>query len=248
VDAGTALDDGARRERVEAFDEPAEQHAGPDGVSMDRAALGRAVHAVLEHVGPTDLEAPSHLIDRAVQAEHEEEAGAEAFASAVRRMVNRFLASDAGAQLRAALADGLDVRREVALHARIRFPRGDAVGGFDSLLVKGSIDLWLPTADGVLVIDHKTNRKGGAFDTPEALAAHYAWQLRLYALATERALGADVAGTRLLLLDPSWGEETLEVPVDVSGDALEDARRLCRAFALAELEGRYPEDWRSLLA
>ena len=239
---------GARAERVADWDEAPEPPSGAEGAGArsagpDRAALGRAVHAVLEHVRATDTSAPSQYVERAVEAE----GGDETFAAAVRAMVERFLASPLGERLREALAEGRDVRREVALHARIRFPGGEPVGGFDSLLVKGSIDLWLPTAEGVLVVDHKTNRKGGAFDTPASLAEHYAWQLRLYALATERALGADVAGTALMLLDPSWGDEALEVPVDVSGDALEETRRLCRAFAIAELEGRYPEDWRALL-
>ena len=240
VESASAGDrDGQRAEAAVAWDEPREHVAG-----LDRAAVGRAVHAVLEHVRAGDETTPLTWLERAVEAE----GGDDAFAEAVEVMVDRFLASPMGDSLRTALAEGRDVRREVALHARIRFPGGEPVAGFDSLLVKGSIDLWLPTDDGVLVVDHKTNRKGGAFDTPAALAEHYAWQLRLYALATERALGADVAGTSLMLLDPSWGGEALEVPVDVSGDALEETRRLCRAFAIAELEGRYPTDWRALVS
>jgi hypothetical protein len=113
--------------------------------------------------------------------------------------------------------------------------------------VKGSIDLWLPTSEGVVIVDHKTNRAGARFRTPQAVAEHYAWQLRLYALAAERVLRADVAGARLVLLDPGWGPEAVEVAVDVTGERLEDARRLCQAFSIAELTGRYPEDWRSLL-
>ncbi len=254
VDTGTAADDLARRERWEEWDEhepqamltSGSQVEAPASASdgLDRAAVGRAVHAVLEHVRAGDETAPEGLLEQAVEAER----GDDSFAAAVRLMVNRFLASAVGDKVRAALREGADVRREVALHARIRFPGGELVGGYDSLLVKGSIDLWLPTEAGVLVLDHKTNQRGGAFKTPEALADHYRWQLRLYALATERALGTEVAGGQLLLLDASWGPEALAVPVDVSGDALEETRRLCRAFALAELEGRYPTDWRSLLA
>ncbi|MDA1195992.1 MAG: UvrD-helicase domain-containing protein [Planctomycetota bacterium] len=228
-----------RAERLDLWDEP-EERVGP----LDRAAVGRAVHGVIEHLRAEDLAVPPHLLDRAVEAE----GGDSAFAAAVREMAERFVRAPLGQALRAALTAGADVRREVALHARIRFPGGETVGGFDSLLLKGSIDLWLPTPSGVLIIDHKTNRRGGRYDSPEALAAHYTWQLRLYALATERTLGQDVAGTRLILLDPSFGPDAVEVPIDVSGPALEEARALCRAFARAELEGRYPADWRSLLA
>jgi hypothetical protein len=81
----------------------------------------------------------------------------------------------------------------------------------------------------------------------EALRDHYAWQLRLYALAAERLLGVDVAGARLLLLDPGFGEDAVEVDVDVSGPRLEEARALCEAFAIASKDDRWPEDWRSLL-
>ena len=96
------------------------------------------------------------------------------------------------------------------------------------------------------IVDHKTNRRSQRLPTPEAVAEHYAWQLRLYALAAERVLGFDVVGAQLCLLDPSWGPAAVDVPVDIEGDALEEARSLCRAFARAELEGRYPADWRTL--
>ncbi len=238
-DTATAADTGLRAARVEDWDEPGELHGG-----VDRAALGRAVHAVIEHLSARDERIPGWVLERAVSAE----GGDDAFAAACETMALRFLASPTGQRMRAALVAGEDVRREVALHARIRFPGGEDVGGFDSLLVKGSIDLWLPSDDGVWIVDHKTNRAGGRFTTPEALADHYAWQLRLYALAVERVLGRDVAGARLLLLDPGWGAEAVEAEVDVSGERLEETRRLCRAFAVAELEGRYPEDWTSLLA
>jgi ATP-dependent exoDNAse (exonuclease V) beta subunit len=155
---------------------------------------------------------------------------------AAHAMVGRFLGSATGAAFRDALARGRDVRREVAFHARIRFPDGAEVGGFDSLLVKGSIDLWLPDGEGrVRILDHKTNApRPGARDAA-VLVAHYAPQLRLYALAAERVLGAEVAGASLLLLDPAWQESgvPVEAPVDVSGPALEETRRLVHAYARA---------------
>jgi hypothetical protein len=71
--------------------------------------------------------------------------------------------------------------------------------------------------------------------------------MRLYALAAERILGRDVAGADLVLLDPGWGPEAVVVPVPVLGPDLEEARRLCEAFAVSAMEGRWPEDWRVLL-
>jgi ATP-dependent exoDNAse (exonuclease V) beta subunit len=163
-------------------------------------------------------------------------------------MLVRFAQSDVAARLGRALAAGADVRREVAFHARVRFPAGAKVGPFEALLVKGTIDLWLPDDGEVRLVDHKTNAPSREHPTPASLAAHYAWQLRLYALAAERLLGRDVSGASLLLLDPGWGPEAVEVPVDVSGPGLEEARRLCQAFARAELEDRWPADWRALLS
>ncbi|MDJ0975666.1 MAG: UvrD-helicase domain-containing protein [Planctomycetota bacterium] len=229
-----------RRERAATFDEPW------DG-GVDRAAIGRAVHAVIERLGADGDAGLEAALGHALEEEFP--AGApDAVERAVREMVARYSRSDVGRAMHQALGKAGDVRRELDFHARVRFPGGKPVAGFDSLLVKGSIDLWLPTADGVRVVDHKTNRKSERFQSPDDLAAYYGWQLRLYALAAERIQGTDVAGASLLLLDPSWGDEAVDVPIDVSGDALKAARELCRAFAIAELEGRYPEDWRTLLA
>ena len=121
------------------------------------------------------------------------------------------------------------------------------VGPFDGLLVRGTVDLWLPTERGVLLVDHKTAARSKRFPTPEAVAEHHAVQLRLYALAAERVEGADVAGAGVLLLDPSWGDEPVFAAVDVGGDALRETREVVEAFARAELEGRYPTRWRDLL-
>ena len=39
----------------------------------------------------------------------------------------------------------------------------------------------------------------------------------------------------------------VEAPIDVSGDALLDTRRLCRAMAVALREERFPARWRDLV-
>ncbi len=242
ADAGGTVDEARARarERAERFDE---HH--PEG-PLDRAALGRALHAVLERLGPSGEAVPDAGIDLALETEFD---GAPPEARPLLlRMVERFRASGVGRRTARLLAERADVRREVAFHARIRFPRGARVAGFEALLVRGAIDLWLPGTDGAEIVDYKTNAPGGHFATPEAVAAHYAPQLRLYALAAERLLGSDVAGARIVLLDPEWGDAAPEVEVDVRGAVLEDARRLCQAYALACFEDRWPADWRALLA
>src|SRR5262249_15137339 len=123
--------------------------------------------------------------------------------------------------------------------------------GMESLLVKGTIDLWIGDGDGaVALFDHKTNAPGGDVPDPSALVARYETQLRLYALAAERATDRDVRSATLLLLDPAWGEGgvPVEVAVDVAGEALAQTRRLCRAFAVAMREERFPSRWEALLA
>jgi ATP-dependent helicase/nuclease subunit A len=213
-----------------------------DGI--DRAALGRAVHAVLEHVRP-DGEVPPDAVDAALAVEFPDGVPAAA-RTAARAMVRRFLGSPTARDLAAALRAGRGPRREVPFHARIAFPEREKVGDFDSLLVKGTIDLWLPTSEGVRVLDHKTNSPRGRLRTVEAIVSHYAPQLRLYALAAERVPGTRVAGAGLLLLDPEW-DAPVEASVDVSGEALRETRRLCRAFAVSMLESRFPARWQDLL-
>jgi len=216
---------------------------------VDRAALGRAVHLAIERVVPGAPDLPA-LVREAVADEHPYGASPAVQAAAL-AMVRRFLDAPVGLRFVEALAAGRDVRREVAFHARIRFPAKATVAGFDALLVKGSIDLWMPEADGIVrILDHKTNAPGARFRDAPSLGAHYATQLRLYALAAERVLGRDVAGASLLLLDPAWGAMgvPVELEVDVGGDALADTRELCRAYATAALQDRWPARWEDLLA
>ena len=215
--------------------------------TVDRAALGRILHALLESLEAGADAAAEPQLERALAAELSGPAPA-GVVDLLQAMVARYAASPTGILASRALRLDAEIRREVAFHARIRFPAGATVAGFDSLLVRGSVDLWLADAEGrVHVVDHKTNPPSTRLPTPEALAAHYAWQLRLYALAAERLRGEDVAGARLLLLDPGWGPEAVEVEVDVSGPALEETRRLCRAYAVASLEDRWPVSWTDLL-
>lgn len=217
-----------------------------DGI--DRAALGRAVHAAVERWRPSDSDARA-LVARAVEAEFGKSPPAGALPLA-RAMVERFAASDTAREVRDALAKGRVVGREVAFHARIAFPGKAEVAGFSALLVKGTMDLWFEGERGPLLVDHKTNSPRGRLRTVDAIRDHYAPQLRLYALAAERVLGRDVEAARLLLLDPRWEglHPAPEVDVDVSGDRLKDARRLCQAFAVASFEDRWPERWEALLA
>jgi hypothetical protein len=239
VDADAGASEARRADRWD-------EGSAVDDRGLDRRALGRAVHAVLGRVGPAGAASEAEVAE-ALRREWGTDVPSGA-AAAARAMVDRFHDSPTGAALRAALSAGVDVRREVAFHARIRFPDGAEVAGLRALIVKGTIDLWLPTPEGVVLCDHKTNSATGPLGSVAAIREHYAWQMRLYALAVERILGRDVGGAALLLLDPGWQalHPTVELDVDVSGGALLDARRLCQAFARSALEDRYPARWEDL--
>ena len=217
--------------------------AGPHA-GLDRAALGRAVHAAIERLAaePPDDEAVARAGGGVARRRAARRGGG-------RGPDGRALPPERGGPPASPRRSGgaRTCGARSSFHARIRFPGGARVGDHDALLVRGSIDLWLPEEGGVRIVDHKTNPPTRAHRTPADLARHYAVQLRLYALAAERLLGRDVAGASLLLLDEGWGPAAVEVAVDVAGEGLEDARRLCQAYALAALEGRWPADWHDLV-
>lgn len=227
--------------------EVADDPAARERIAAERSALGRAVHLVLERWQPGLAQgAARELLASALQDELGDGVPAPLLALG-EQMVARFGRSAVARDLAQALEQGLDVRREASFRARLAFPEGARVGGLPSLLVRGTFDLWLPRGGGTWVLDHKTNPPRVRLPRPEDLAAHYAPQLRLYALAAERLLGQDVRGASLLLLDPGWGPEALEVPVSLAGEHLLEMRRLCQAFAVAECEQRWPDTWEDLL-
>ncbi|MFV1959124.1 MAG: PD-(D/E)XK nuclease family protein, partial [Planctomycetota bacterium] len=229
-----------REERRRLFDESHGGDGPDDRGGIDRAAVGRALHRLLEGLPPGAEAAGEDDLDLVLEEEFDGGAPP-GTGDLLRTMVARFLASGTGRRFAEALARDEDVRREVAFHARIRFPAGGRVGPFEGLLVRGAIDLWLPGSDGVRIVDYKTNAPSRHLPTPEAVAAWYEEQLRLYALAAERMLGTDVAGVGLVLVDPAWGEAAPELAIDVSGPLLERTRGLCRAYARAALENRWPD-------
>ena len=234
-------------EPATAAPEVADDPEARERIAAERSALGRAVHLVLERWQPgLAPEAARKLLASALQDELGDGVPAPLLALG-EQMVARFGRSAAARDLAQALAQGLDVRREASFRARLAFPEGARVGGLPSLLVRGTFDLWLPRGGGTWLLDHKTNPPRVRLPRPEDLAAHYAPQLRLYALAAERLLGQDVRGASLLLLDPGWGDEAVEVPVSLEGEHMLQMRRLCQAFAVAECEQRWPDAWEDLL-
>ncbi len=136
-------------------------------------AFGRAVHAALQDV---DLPAATDL--GAVAERHARAEGAPERAADVAGCVTAALASPTVHELVA----GGRVWREVYV--------GAPLGG---VLVEGFVDLLGEAADGLVVVDYKTD----AAD-PDVLLARYAGQLAAYAVAVEQAVGRPVARALLV--------------------------------------------------
>ncbi len=103
-------------------------------------------------------------------------------------------------------------------HARRLEREFDFLVRFEPALLRGQIDAWLETEQGVALLDYKTDR----FDPdrePER-ARPYELQLRLYALALEVLLGEPPARAYLCFLRTGKVKE-----VSLSPDKLDDAAR-----------------------
>jgi ATP-dependent helicase/nuclease subunit A len=153
-------------------------HLSPTGPAGGGAAFGRAVHAVLQSV---DLATGSGLDALAtVQAAAEGLAGQ---------------AVPVGAAARAVLATPI-----VAEATSRRFWREVYVAAdIDGCLIEGYIDLLVDAADGLVVVDYKTD--------VVADPAPHRLQLAAYALALEHNLGVPVARAELVFTSPAGARQ-----------------------------------------
>ena len=149
----------------------------PDDVALLRrgrggTSFGRAVHAVLQVV-PLDSLAGLEQLARA-------QAGAEGIAAKAPAVVAAVRLVGASAPVRAAVAAS-------------RLWREVPVGGSDSgSLLEGFIDLLYEDADGLRVVDYKTDNASAA--EIERRFRHYRLQGGAYALLVQLATGRTVAG------------------------------------------------------
>ena len=167
-------------------------------------AVGRAVHAVLQVV---DLETGDGI---------DALAGAQAAAEGIEGEEARI-----AALARSALAAPC-VREAVASEHWREVYVGVPVGG---TVLEGYIDLLYRRPDGLVVVDHKTDR----VETDEALAgklAAYRLQLAAYALAIERATGERVVDARLVFCRR---DGATEAPVADLRAAIAEAEALASA-------------------
>ena len=167
-------------------------------------AVGRAVHAVMQHADLTDATTITALAHAQAQSEQVPEHEGQ-----VAALATRMHASDVVRE-----AAGRRHWREVPVAAQI-----------EGMLVEGYIDLLYENADGALVVvDYKTDRVDDARDLAQ-LTASYTPQAAAYALALETALGRTVACAVLLFVTPA-GAVAREV-ADLPG-AVDAVRNYCR--------------------
>jgi ATP-dependent helicase/nuclease subunit A len=150
----------------------------PRPVARSGATLGSAVHRALE------------LVDLATDSVDE-----------IRRACLTACAEGGVPQL----VDEIEARVRSALTAPIvqeaahrrSLKEVPIVAELDGRIVEGFIDLVLERADGLVVVDYKTDAVRSQHEQ-EAKVAHYAPQLRAYAAALSAATGRPVAGAQLL--------------------------------------------------
>ena len=178
--------------------------AGGGGVEA-----GTATHLVLRHL---DLSRASH--GPAIRRQMDDMVRRELITRRQLRLVDvkaiaRFLADPLG---RRVIGDPTRVRREVpftlAMPAAEVYPDIPIVqAAGERVLVQGIIDLILEEADGLVILDFKTDRVIPG--TEPALADRYSSQVRLYARAAATLLDRPVSGTFLYFLASGL---TIEVP------------------------------------
>jgi ATP-dependent exoDNAse (exonuclease V) beta subunit len=103
----------------------------------------------------------------------------------------------------------------------------------EDLVVRGQVDLWFQEGAELVIVDYKT-------DAVEAAQAHqraqdYALQLRLYAMAVERAAGRAVDRAWLHFLRPN-----VPVEVDLTPSLLESPEQIVREFQEAQSKTEFP--------
>ncbi|MFO0838779.1 MAG: UvrD-helicase domain-containing protein [Phycisphaerae bacterium] len=158
-------------------------------VAKDGIELGRAVHRFLQWVEMSALK-PANKLDEQFERLVREERLTEAEAKLVPRDAMTWLA---GEPIGRFLADNAArCRREQAFVARV--DRAD--GEFQ--LLRGVVDCLVEAADGLTLLDYKTDRLELPRDIPRVAA--YSEQVRLYAWAMQQILRRPVISAYLVFL------------------------------------------------
>ena len=169
----------------------------PDSAQPDALSLGSAVHLILEHIdlsGPVDAEAVQSTIAKLVTTK---QITAPLAKSIEINGIVSFFESDLG---RLAQQAGDTVLREWPFTYALDAAAVGAASTGESVVLQGIVDMIIPTKDGLIIVDFKSDRinESGI----GARAETYAPQLRLYARAAADILNHPVAAAWLYFLHP----------------------------------------------
>ena len=109
----------------------------------------------------------------------------------------------------------------------------DFLMALDDLVIRGQIDLWFEEAGEIVLVDYKTDDVTAA--EARERAGDYAMQLRLYAMALERAAGRAPSSAWLHFLRPDAAIE-----VDLRPSLIENPEQLVRDFQEAQSKLDFP--------
>ena len=169
---------------------PATREQSPAAIT-DPIGFGLLVHDVLARIDFDDLAGIAQWCEHLVPLHVVE--NVEGVARSAGELIERFVKSQSGWQL----AEAAALHREVDF--LLAWPPGHTNG--DGVYIQGVIDCLYQDADGSWrLMDYKTNNVSTA-EVPR-VAARYAMQMYVYAMAAERALGQPVAELTLHFLRP----------------------------------------------
>jgi len=109
----------------------------------------------------------------------------------------------------------------------------DFLMALEGLVIRGQVDLWFEEAGELVIVDYKTDLVSGRHVNDRA--REYGFQLRLYALAIERAAGRPPDRAWLHFLRPN-----VAVEVDLTPSLLESPEQMIREFLDAQTNLEFP--------
>ena len=109
----------------------------------------------------------------------------------------------------------------------------DFLMSVEDLVIRGQVDLWFQEGGELAIVDYKTDDVTAA--QTHQRAQEYASQLRLYAMAVERAAGRPVDRAWLHFLRPNS-----LVEVNLAPSLLDSPEQLVRDFQEAQSKGEFP--------
>ena len=159
---------------------------------LTAAERGTATHLVLQHLDFSDPDVAEQVERlRSARKLTDEQAAAVDIPA-----LERFQASPLAEEIRNASKVEREYRFTLLMDASVYDP---AAAAGDSMLLQGVVDCWFETAEGITVVDFKTDRVRTEREVAER-TAHYRPQLEAYTLALERVLEKKVTRRALYFL------------------------------------------------